>query len=198
MLAEQVIQLAVERMSLGVVGIDVAGNEAKAPDLELFAGMLTEAHRAGLGLTIHGGEWGGAKNVAEAINRFQADRIGHGVRVMEDPAVVAQARESGIPFEVCLTSNIQSGVVAGLSGHPLSRMLAAGLNVTLDTDDPSISQTTLGHEHWLACEELGIPLLELKQCLLRAAHAAFLPENERAALAQRLGVEFDQMAGELS
>jgi adenosine deaminase len=193
-LAEQVIHLAVERMDLGVVGIDVAGNEAKSPDLGLLAGILKEARQAGLGLTIHAGEWGGAENVAEAINRYQADRIGHGVRVMEDAAVVAQAREAGTSFEVCLASNIQSGVAAGLAGHPVKRMLDAGLNVTLNTDDPSISQITLGSEHYQACEQLGISLPVLKQCLLRAAHAAFLPENERAALSQRLGLEFDQTA----
>jgi adenosine deaminase len=193
-LAEQAIQLAAERMRLGVVGIDVAGNEADHPDLASFTGMLAEARRAGLGLTIHAGEWGGAENVAEAINRYQADRIGHGVRVMEDAAVVAQAREAGIPFEVCLTSNIQSGVATSLSGHPFRRMLAAGLNITLNTDDPSISQITLGHEQWLACEELEMPLAVLKQCLLAGAQAAFLAETERAALSQRLGMEFDRAA----
>jgi adenosine deaminase len=193
-LAEQAIQLAAERMSLGVVGIDVAGNEADHADLERFAGMLAEAHRAGLGLTIHAGEWGGAENVAQAINRYQADRIGHGVRVMEDAAVVAQARDAGIPFEVCLTSNLQSGVAASLPGHPFRRMLAAGLNIMLNTDDPSISQITLGHEYQLACEELGIPLAVLKQCLLAGAQAAFLAETEREALSQRLGVEFDRAA----
>jgi adenosine deaminase len=194
-LAAQVIQLAVERMHLGVAGIDVAGNEADYPDLERFAGMLAEARQAGLGLTIHAGEWGSAQNVAAAITRYQADRIGHGVRVVEDAAVVALASEKGIPFEVCLTSNIQSGVAASFSTHPLPHMLTVGLNVTLNTDDPSISQITLGGEHQLACEQLGLPLPVLKGCLLSAAQAAFLPEAERAALSQRLEAEFDQTAG---
>ena len=196
-LAERAIQLAVERMSQGVVGIDVAGNEAKAPDLTPFAGMLAEAHQAGLKLTIHAGEWGGAEHVAQAILRYQADRIGHGVRVMENAAVVAQARAANIPFEVCLTSNLQSGVVTGLSGHPLPQMLASGLNVTLNTDDPSISQITLGHEHWLACEELGIVLPELKQCLLRGVQAAFLPPRKKVALSQKLEAEFNRTASPL-
>jgi adenosine deaminase len=194
-LAEQAIRLAVERMHQGVVGIDVAGNEAGHPDLDPFAGMLAEARQAGLGITIHAGEWGGAAHVARAIERYQADRIGHGVRVMEDAAVVAQACEAGVPFEVCLTSNTQSGVAASLPTHPLRRMLDAGLNVTLNTDDPSISQITLGSEQQLACETVGIPLAGLKQCLLRAAKAAFLAESERTALVQRLDVAFDQAAG---
>jgi adenosine deaminase len=196
-LAEQAIRLAVKRMSQGVVGIDVAGNEAGHPDLDPFAGMLAEARQAGLGITIHAGEWGGAAHVARAIERYQADRIGHGVRVMEDAEAVAQAHEAGIPFEVCLTSNLQSGVATSLSSHPLRRMLDAGLNVTLNTDDPSISQITLGSEQHLACETLGIPLVVLKQCLLRGAKAAFLGESERAALAQRLGTAFDRAASGL-
>ena len=195
-LAEQAIRLAVERMPQGVVGIDVAGNEAGHPDLDQFAGMLAEARQAGLGITIHAGEWGEAAHVARAIERYQADRIGHGVRVMEDAALAAQAREAGIPFEVCLTSNVQSGVAPSLADHPFRRMLDAGLNVTLNTDDPSISQITLGSEQQLACERLGIPLAVLKQWLLRAAQAAFLAQDERTALAQRLGVAFDQAASE--
>jgi len=194
-LAAQVIQLAVDRMGMGVVGIDVAGNEADFPNLERFAGMLAEARQAGLGLTIHAGEWGGAQNVADAIIQYKADRIGHGVRVVEDAAVVALAREVGVSFEVCLTSNIQSGVAASLSAHPLQRMLAAGLNTTLNTDDPSISQITLGGEHQLACEQLELPLTVLKRCLLSAIQAAFLSEAERAALSQRLAAEFDRTAG---
>jgi len=194
-LAAQVIQLAVDRMDQGVVGIDVAGNEADFPGLERFAGMLAEARQTGLGLTIHAGEWGGAQNVAAAITRYQADRIGHGVRAVDDAAVVALAREKGIPFEVCLTSNIQSGVAANFSAHPLPHMLAAGLKVTLNTDDPSISQVTLGGEHKLACEQVGLPLTLLKGCLLSAVQAAFLPEAERAALSQRLEAEFNRTAG---
>ncbi len=194
-LAAQVIQLAVDCMHRGVVGIDVAGNEADFPNLDQFAGMLAEARQAGLGLTIHAGEWGSAQNIADAIIHYQADRIGHGVRVVEDAAVMALARKAGIPFEVCLTSNIQSGVAASLSAHPLQRMLAAGLHITLNTDDPAISQITLGGEHQLACEQLELPLTVLKGCLLSAIQAAFLPEAERAALSQQLEAEFDRTAG---
>ena len=192
-LAEQAIRLAVEHIRQGIVGIDVAGNESAHPQLGAFAGMLREARQAGLGLTIHAGEWGGAENVAEAIRRYQADRIGHGVRVMEDPSAVDIAHETGVPFEVCLTSNIQSGVVSGLDQHPLERMLQAGLNLTLNTDDPSISQITLSREHYLACEMLGIPILAYRRCMLRGAGAAFLNAIERAELVQKLVDEFNSL-----
>jgi adenosine deaminase len=177
-LAEQVAWLAAENLPRGLVGLDLAGNEAEfraAP----FVGIFKEAQQAGLRLTIHAGEWGPAANVREAIEVLAAERIGHGVRVMEDPSVVALARERGTTFEVCLTSNYHSGVVPFLSEHPLGRMLDAGLDVTLDTDDPSVSRITLAGEYRLACEDLNISLDALHGMVLASARAAFLPSAER-------------------
>ena len=134
--------------------MDLAGNEAEF-SAEPFLGVLSEARQAGLKLTVHAGEWAGAANVREAIEVLQAERIGHGVRVLEDPQVVALACERGTAFEVCLTCNHQTGAVASLTGHPLLRMIEAGLHVSLGTDDPGISQITLSGEYRLACEQLA-------------------------------------------
>jgi adenosine deaminase len=180
-LAEQVARLAAEHVNKGMVGLDLAGNEAEfsaGPFLPIFK----EARQAGLHLTIHAGEWGGADNVREAIQVLEAERIGHGVRVLEDPAVVALARERGTIFEVCVTSNYQSGVFPSLNVHPLKAMFEQGLNVTVNTDDPSISRITLSNEYHLACEDLGLPFETLKQSILTAAQAAFLPEAEKTKL----------------
>ena len=105
---------------------------------------------------------------------------------MEDEDVVALARERGTTFEVCVTSNYQSGVVPALSDHPLPRMLQADLNVTLNTDDPSVSRIDLSHEFKLVREDLGVPLDVLKERVLAAARAAFLPEGEREELVGEL------------
>ena len=187
-LAEQVAQLAVDRQKKGIVGLDLAGNEAYFSALP-FTGVFREAQKAGLHVTVHAGEWGGPANVSDAILGLKAERIGHGVRVMEDAKVVALALEHQPAFEVCVTSNYQSGVVPALNEHPLMRMLTAGLNVTLNTDDPSISQICLGDEYSVAVEELGMPLEVLKERVLAAAQAAFLPEAERQALVQSLEKE---------
>ena len=184
-LAEQVAWLAAAHLDRGIVGMDLAGNEAEFSAMP-FAGLFSEAKQAGLHLTIHAGEWAGADNVREAIEDLDAERIGHGVRVMEDEDVVALARERGITFEVCPTSNYQSGVVPALSAHPLPRMLQADLNVTLNTDDPSVSRIDLSHEFKLVREDLGVPLDVLKERVLAAAEAAFLPDEER-----------DELVGEL-
>jgi adenosine deaminase len=184
-LAEQVAWLAAGHIERGIVGMDLAGNEAEYSAMP-FAGLLKEAQQAGLHLTIHAGEWAGAENVREAIEDLGAERIGHGVRIMEDENVIALARERGTAFEVCVTSNYQSGVVPALSDHPLPRMMQAGLNATLNTDDPSVSRINLSHEFKLAREDLGIPMDILKERVLAAAQAAFLPDEEREALVGEL------------
>ncbi len=187
-LAEQVAWLAAERRECGILGLDLAGNEADFP-AEPFLGVFREAKQAGLRLTIHAGEWGGAENVRAAVETLGAERIGHGVRVLEDPSVVRMAREHKTVFEVCVTSNYQSGVVKSLADHPLMRMLSAGLIVTLATDDPSISQITLSDEYRRACEDLGMPQETLKQCTLAAVEASFLPQFEKEKLAAKFRKE---------
>jgi adenosine deaminase len=167
------------------VGLDLTGNEAKFSALP-FAGIFREAKQAGLRITVHAAEWGGAANVTEAILQLGADRIGHGVRIFEDYNAVELARERQTAFEVCITSNYQSGVVPGLSMHPLPRMIAAGLNVTVNTDDPSVSQIRLTDEYRLACEDLKLPLDLLKERVIAAAEAAFLPLAERRTLVDQL------------
>jgi adenosine deaminase len=184
-LAEEVVRLAIEHHTDGIAGLDLAGNEANFSALP-FANIFIEAQQAGLHISVHAGEWGGASNIAEAITCLGAERIGHGVRVLEDPAVVDLARERNATFEVCITSNYQSGSIASIDNHPLPRMLAAGLNVTINTDDPSISQITLSDEYRLACEGLGISFATLQGRVLAAAKAAFLPEPERQALVTKL------------
>ena len=154
-LAEQVLGLVIDRAAHGIVGFDLAGNEADFP-ADPFVALFRQAQAAGLKVSLHAGEWGGAANVRQAIECGVVDRIGHGVRVLEDPRVVALARERAIPFEVCITSNVQTGVVADDHSHPLPQMLAAGLNAVICTDDPGISQITLGDEYRIASQVLGL------------------------------------------
>ncbi|MDH5505780.1 MAG: adenosine deaminase [Anaerolineae bacterium] len=176
-LAEKVIKLAIDRMDRGIVGVDLAGDEANFPG-KPFAGIFKEAKQSGLKTTIHAGEWGSPDNIKEAIEVLGTDRIGHGVRVLEQPALVDLARDVQIPFEVCVTSNYQSGVFGTLHDHPLRKMIHAGLQVTINTDDPSLSQIDLSDEYELACEGLELTMTELRQAILTAARAAFLPDDE--------------------
>ncbi|NTV35522.1 MAG: adenosine deaminase [Anaerolineaceae bacterium] len=180
-LAATVVDLALARRDKGIVGLDLAGNEADF-SADPFIDVFKHAQANGLPLTVHAGEWNGASNVRQAIEVLGAARVAHGVRVMEDPAVVDLARERATVFEVCVTSNVQSGVVTDLAQHPLPRMLKAGLDVTINTDDPGISQITLSDEYALAVEEFGFSLDVLAGCVVSAARAAFLPADARDML----------------
>ena len=184
-IAEQVAWLAAEHIKDGIVAMDLAGNEADFPS-QPFYGIFKEAKQAGLHVTIHAGEWGPGYNVREAIEEIGAERIGHGVRVMEDDSIVALARERQTAFEVCITSNYQSGVFESLETHPLMKMHAAGLNVTINTDDPSISRITLSHEYYTACEDLKMPQNILKQQIVAAAKASFIGETEKGKLVTQM------------
>jgi adenosine deaminase len=189
-LAAEIVQLAVERKSQGILGMNLVGNEAEFP-AKPFLEIFQEACRNGLAIAIHAGEWAGADNVREAIEDFHVQRIGHGVRVLEDRAVVELAQKSEVVFEVCPTSNYQSGVVTTLKDHPAKRMLENGLNVTFNTDDPGVSNITLSDEYRLVCEDLEITKLTLKERIIAAAQAVFLTQSEKQKL-------IDQLQNELS
>ena len=180
-IAEKVTQIAVDRKGKGVVGLDLAGDEANFP-AEPFAALFHQARAAGLGVVAHAGEWSGPETVRHAIEVLHAQRIGHGVRVVEDKDVAALARERSIGFEVCVTSNVQSGVVQKITDHPLRDMMYMKLRTTVNTDDPSVSNITLTDEYEAAVEELGVSLDDLKSAILTAADCAFLPPPERESL----------------
>jgi len=187
-LAEQVSWLAVEHMKNGLFGLDLAGNEAEFKS-HPFRDIFKEAKQSGLRITIHAGEWGPADNVRDAIEHLGAERIGHGVRVLEDEAVATLAKERGAVFEVCVTSNFQSGVINEVEKHPLPRMLEKGLKVTVNTDDPSVSRITLSNEFQSIHEKLNISMDVLKQSVITSAEASFLPDAEKADLVKKLKEE---------
>jgi len=184
-LAEQVAWLAAEHIDNGLVALDLAGNEAEFPS-QPFNGIFKEAKQAGLHVTIHAGEWGPAQHIKEAIEELGAERVGHGVRVLESESITALAKERGTAFEVCITSNYQSGVVESLEAHPLMKMFEQGINVTINTDDPSISRITLSNEYYNACAELNMPQYTLKERIIAAAQAGFLQDSEKEKLIQQL------------
>ncbi len=191
-IAERAIQAAYDYRDHGVVGVDMAGLEA-GYDYAPFCGLFREAHMAGLGITVHAGEWGGSENVRYAIETLHADRIGHGVRVVEAPDIAALARDRGITFEVCVTSNIHSGVSPSLWRHPLRRMMALGLHTTLNTDDPLLSNIQLSDELLAAVRGCGVSIADVRQMTLNAAHAAFLPPAQRAELVAEVGLALEQV-----
>jgi adenosine deaminase len=180
-LAEQVLEIVVDRKGKGIVGLGLSGNEVDF-SAEPFVELFHAAREAGLKTTVHAGEWTGADTVRHAIDRMGANRIGHGIRIMEEPEVVALAKDRRIVFEVCLSSNLQSGVISCMENHPLLTMIQAGLQVTINTDDPGISNIRLSDEFIIAMERLGLSLTTLHALTMVAAQAVFLEPSEKKKL----------------
>lgn len=188
--AEAIIEVALAFRHRGVVGVDLAGDEMLHPALP-FAPIFRRAAAAGLGVTIHAGEAGSAQNVREAVEQLSARRIGHGIRAIEDSTVVQLLRQRGIALEVCPTSNLQTGAMSNFGHHPLRDLYQLGVAVTLNTDDPSVSDTTLTDEYLVAVKGMGLGLRDLRVFNRCAIRSAFLPEDERRRLEQEVLAEFD-------
>jgi len=189
--AEEITEIAIARQADGVVGFDLTGQAEKYP-AGPFVRFFKRARAAGLSITIHAGETTGPETVAEAVTELGAQRIGHGIRAIEDSRVCQLLRHEGVTLEVCPTSNIQTGAVRGFWRHPLRDLYHMGVPVTVNTDNISVSDTTLTDEYVVAMLGVGIKLIELRQMLLNAMEAAFLPDDEkkelRAWFRQRLPV----------
>lgn len=191
-IAEQVLDAALSVRTCALVGMDLAGQE-NGYSARPFEAVFARARANDLFLTVHAGEWDGPANVREAIEVLNADRIGHGVRSIEDSRVVQLVRERRVTLEVCPTSNMQSGVVPHLAQHPLVDLTYLRAPTTINTDDPAISGIVLTDELVLAHLGLGLTLDAIRANILNAARDAFLPDAERAALVREfelaLGVD---------
>jgi adenosine deaminase len=156
-----------------VVGFNMAGDEAGFPAGD-FARAFAIAAEAGLGCSVHAGEHAGPESVRAALALPGVVRISHGVRAVEDPALVADLAARGTVLEVCPTSNVVLGVYPSYEDHPLPALHAAGVRVTLGSDDPPYFGTTIGREYALAHERLGLDLDDLREITETALDAAFM------------------------
>jgi aminodeoxyfutalosine deaminase len=158
--AMEVAHLAAERRNRGVVAFGIGGSEERGP-AEWFTDVFSFAKSAGLRLTAHAGESMGPESIWAAL-RLGAERIGHGIAAVEDPDLMRHLRERDIPLEVCITSNLVTGVVAKLEDHPVRRLFDAGVPLTLNTDDPAMFGCTLTGEYVLAAAQFGFTREELE------------------------------------
>ena len=170
----------------GVVALDLAGAEARFPTAD-YRDLFAKAGRLGIPFTIHAGEADGAQSVKQALE-FGASRIGHGVRSYEDPAVVAELKEKGIPLEMCPTSNRLTHAVENMEDYPFMEYLNEGLKVTLNTDDMGIEGTTLAKEFRYMEETFGLTAEQERQLLENAVDAAFTTDEVKRQLRAELGL----------
>jgi adenosine deaminase len=197
--AWDIARVAIARQGHCVVGLDLAGDEVNYPARQ-FAEVFQSAKAAGLHITVHAGEAGTAQDVREAVELLGAERVGHGVHAAEDLEVIDLLRRRNVALEMCPTSNIQTGAVRMLGYHPLRAFHNIGLKVTINTDDPSVSNTTLTMEYMTAIVGIEMRLRDIQEMILNSAEAAFLPPEERAELVSRfrsaLGKKGPVTAGE--
>jgi len=161
-----------------ITALDLAGDEGNWP-AELFIEHFKQGRDAGWQVTIHAGEAAGAQSIVTAIDLLGATRIGHGVRAVEDPAVMDLLRERRIGIEANLTSNVQTSTVPDYASHPLKKFLEAGLLATINTDDPAISGIDLAHELDVAAPAAGLDEAQIVQSLHNAWEIAFLDPEEK-------------------
>ncbi len=176
----------------GLTGWDLAGPEAAFPDPLTHAAAYDVAREEGLRITVHAGEVGGAAQVGQALG-VNPERIAHGLTAIEDPELCQELIARGVTLDVCPTSNWQAGTVPSVAAHPLARLHRAGVSVTLNTDDTTVSDITLSEEYLNAVAQIGVTLPELWALDRHALEVAFADDATLAPLR----TEFDAWAAEI-
>jgi aminodeoxyfutalosine deaminase len=193
-LADFITSIAIDGRDSGVVALGLAGTEAGYPP-EPFEPWFDRARAAGLHSAPHAGETAGPESVWGALRALGAERIGHGVRAVEDHQLLEYLVEKRIPLEVCPSSNVELGVYPALAAHPLPELMAAGAMVTVNTDTPAIFGVTLTDELALLETQFGLASEAVEQVVLNAFEASFLPIAERAALVASVRRELAPLRG---
>lgn len=179
----ETLRLAKKYLHKGVVALDLAGGEGLAPMLD-FAPLFEEAKRNDIPFIIHAGESYGPENIRVAI-QLGAKRIGHGTSAIKDEEVMKLLKEHGIPLEVCISSNVDCEVVSSFEQHPAHQFLEYGVPITINTDNMTISNTTLDIEYQHFIEEQNFTITDIENCLKTSIKHAFLSEEEKTMLLEK-------------
>ncbi|OWF73847.1 adenosine deaminase [Yersinia frederiksenii] len=169
----------------GITALDLAGDELGFPG-GLFLSHFNRARDAGLRITVHAGEAAGPESIWQAIRELGAERIGHGVKAVEDIKLMDYLAEHRIGIESCLTSNIQTSTVASLATHPLALFLRHGVIASINTDDPAVQGIEIGNEYHVAAPAAGLTPAEIHQAQENGLTMAFLSESEKQALRDKI------------
>ncbi len=182
--AQEVFELAASYREQNVAGIGIGGDERRGP-AEWFRDLYKKAADQGLRLTAHAGETTGPESVWSALN-IGAERIGHGLAIAHDPELLEVLAHKQVPVEICVSSNLRTGVCADLGEHPVKRFFDEGLMVTLNTDDPAMFQTSLCKEYELAVEQFGFSREQLREIARNSFEASFLPVEKKLRFLQQV------------
>lgn len=178
-----------------LVGIDLGGGRQGDP-VAPYVPVFEAARERGLHTVAHAGESAGPASVWAVVDELGVERIGHGVRACEDPDLVELLKERRLPLEVCVTSNVMTGVYPSLAAHPIRSLFEQGLAVTVNSDDPTMFHTTLSDEYLVLLRDLGFTPEDLKTLSMNGAEASFLPEVEKSGLRAKFEEEWRALGSE--
>jgi adenosine deaminase len=187
---------AAQNMQNGIIALGLGGPEVDNPP-EIFQETFERARAASLPALPHAGETAGPQSIWGSIYSLDAVRIGHGVRCLEDPELVAYLRERQIPLDVSPTSNVCLGIVHSLAEHPLPKLIEEDLFVTINSDDPPMFGTTLTDEYLRISEAFGFDTTIIKQFVINGIHASLLSPDTQHALENEFGTQFAELENEL-
>lgn len=176
----------------GVVGLDLAGDEAGFPP-QLHKEVFRLAHKYDIPITIHAGEAAGSENIREAITGLHAKRIGHGVRLRDDRELLEAVRERQIPLEMCLTSNVQTKAVKSWTEHPIREYYDQGILITVNTDNTTVSNTNMTQEYEKLIGIYDFGLKDVKNVIMNGLKASFLEEHLKKKLLAEFRSEFERL-----
>ncbi len=168
-----------------ITAVDLAGDELGFPG-SLFLSHFNRARDAGWHVTVHAGEAAGPESIWQAIRELGAERIGHGVKAVDDPALLDFLAAQRIGIESCLTSNIQTSTVPSLAHHPLKTFLQHGVLASLNTDDPAVQGVDIIHEYTVAAPQAGLSAGQIRQAQINGLEMAFLSAEEKQALRDKV------------
>ena len=196
-MAWPILEAAIRAKPYGLVAWSIGGDEVNYPP-ELYTDVFKAAREAGLHTMAHAGEVAGAASVRGAVTSLCVERIGHGISSIDDPEVLDLLRKHNVTVDVCPWSNVLTGAVPTLAEHPLRQMFDAGLQLTLNSDDPIFFQTNITNEYRIAAQVFGFSAAELGTLTRNAARAAFLPEHERETLFQYIDTSITEISSLIS
>ena len=175
-----------------IVSVDIGGSEEAFPP-KPYAPVFRRAREIGLHLVAHAGEAAGAESVWEAVRDLGVERIGHGLAARTDTRLMDRLKERGIAIEACPSSNVKTGAIPSLEGHPIRTFFDRGLLVTANTDDPAMFDTDMNNEYLQIRSRLNFTIQELFGLSLNAIDSSFLPEDERAEMRESFANEYQRL-----
>jgi adenosine deaminase len=188
----QYLDAATPYLGKGVIGIGLGGSEQNFPPGP-YTPVYKEAKKRGFRLTAHAGEVAGAESIWVAVKELGVERIGHGVRAKEDPRLVEFLQEKQIPLDMCVTSNVRTGVCESVEAHPIKEYFRQGLMVTVNSDDPTMFSTSISQEYLALTQRLGFSVVELRRLIANGIYASFMSEEDKQAMKSQFDSEWERL-----